>query len=231
MAQSKKEKFLDYRLRVQACTKCPYSSSRNNPIQGDGEYRSPILIIGDIPRQRDDSDGEVYAGRAGKKLHRMFSDATMDLDKTFRTMLVRCYPGREPKFGEFSAFKRCQSHTVSLMKLMKPTAVVICGYKAFKWMILRWTREVVDEQGFFRWIGKTVRLKEVWGDTKFFIIQSPAELSKKRDPEAQAKSVEVLLEMKQFVVSQQKGEPIALEMVDFKRRPHTRSEQQTFGWA
>lgn len=231
MPRSKKDKFLDFRLQVQSCSKCPYSSVRENPIRGNGEYRSPILLISNAPRKRDDTENTVYSGRAGRKLERMLQGAELDVNKIYRTCLVRCYSGREPKFGEFSAFRRCQPHTVSLIKLMNPIAVIVSGYKAFKWLILRWTSEVVDEHGFYRWIGKSVRLKEVWNETKFFIIQSPGALSNKRDPEAEAKSIEALIEMKKYVVSKQRNEPLALEMVDLKRRPHTRTQQQTFGWS
>ncbi len=187
-------------------------------------------MIGDKSRKRDDEEGQVYAGRAGKKLERLLSSAELDVDKTYRTYLIRCYPGREPQFGEFSAFKQCQSHTLTMIKLMRPAAVVICGYKAFKWLILKWTSEVVDESSFYKWVGKAVRLKEVWGELKFFIIESPAQLSTVRNIESEVKSIELLATMKSYVMSQQKGEPIALEMVDLKRRSHTRGEQQTFGW-
>jgi uracil-DNA glycosylase family 4 len=228
---TKKQLFLDFRLQTQACARCPYSSVRDGPIAGNGEYRSPILIIGKAPRKRDDEEGVVFSGRAGKKLEKMLTKADLDLEKVYRTYLVRCYAGREPQFGEFAAFKKCQPHSVNLLKLMRPTAVVICGYKPFKWLILRWTREVVDEVSFYRWVGRTVRLKEVWGDTKFFIIQGPAELSTKRDPDAEKKSIEALKTMKAYVVANQKGEPTPLEMFDLKRRPHTRSQQETFGWS
>jgi len=223
--------LLDLRLQIQACIRCPYSRARDQPLIGTGEYRSPILMVGSKPRKRDDDDGIIFAGRAEKKLEKMLTGAELDINKVYRTYLIRCYPGREPQFGEFSAYKRCQSYTVELIRLMSPTAVVICGYKAFKWMILKWTREVVDEHSFYKWVGRAVRLKEVWGDQKFFIIESPAVLSSARNKELEAKSIESLREMKSYVVSQQKGEPIALEMSDLKRRPHSRSEQQTFGWA
>jgi len=231
MPQTKREKFLDLRLQIQACIRCPYVKSRDNALIGDGEYRSPILVIGDKPRKRDDVDNEVFAGRAGKKLEKMFKAAELDTTKIYRTFLIRCFPGREPQFGEFSAFKRCQSYTVGMIKIMKPIAIVVCGYKTFKWLLLKWTREVVDEHTYYKWVGRTVRLKEVWGDIKFFIIESPAALATKRNPESEAKSIELLTEMKRFVVSKQRAKPIALEMTDLKRRPHTRSQQQTFGWA
>jgi DNA polymerase len=230
MPRPKRERLLDLRLQIQACFRCPYARTREQPLIGDGEYRSPILLIGDKPRKRDDTDAEVFAGRAGKKLEKMLTAAELDVGKVYRTYLIRCFPGREPQFGEFSAFKRCQSHTIDMLKIMRPLAVVICGYKAFKWLILKWTREVVDEHTFYKWVGRTVRLKEVWGDLKFFIIESPAALSKARNRELERKSIEHLGEMKTYVMAQQKQEPIALAMTDLKRRPHTRSKQQTFGW-
>ena len=231
MPKTKREKLLDLSLQIQACCRCPYGKTRENPLLGTGEYRSPILFISDKPRKRDDDDGEVFAGRSGKKLDRMLTKAELDINKVYRTVLIRCFPGREPQFGEFSAFKRCQDYSVDMIKAMKPTAVVICGYKAFKWLILKWTREMVDEHNFYKWVGRTVRLKEVWGEQKFFIIESPAVLSSARNSEMEKKSTDLLVEMKAYVISQQKGEPIALEMTDLKRRPHTRSQQQTFGWA
>ena len=227
---SKKDLFIDFRLTVSACSRCPYGAVRDHPITGSGEYRSPILVVGASPKKRDDEENEVFSGRAGQRLEKLFGQAELDINKVFRTYAIRCYGGREPAYGEFAAFKRCQPHTMSLVKLMRPIAVVICGYKAFKWILLRWTSEIVDDHSFFRWIGQTVRLKEVWGDTKFFIIADPALLSKKRDPEGESKSAEVLKLMKSYVVSHQKGESIALEMTDLKRRPNTRPQQQTFGW-
>jgi len=233
MAASKGKKkglYLDLRLQIQACTRCPFSSTRDNPITGNGEYRSPILILGPSPRKRDDEEDEVFSGRAGQKLERMLQSAELDITKVYRSYLIRCFSGRDPQFGEVPAFNRCQPHTTALIKLMQPAAIVVCGLKALKWLILRWTSEVVDEHSFYKWVGKAVRLKEVWGDTKFFIIENPAALSKKRDPEAEAKSIEGLVGMKAYVISHQKGEPLPLEMVDLIRRARTKSQQTTFGW-
>ena len=231
MHQTKREKFIDLKLQVQACIRCPYAKARDNALIGSGEYRSPILIIGSKPRKKDDTDEEIFAGRAGKKLERMLASAELDITKIYRTYLIRCFPGREPQFGEFSSFKRCQDYTVKMIKIMQPSAVVICGYKTFKWLILKWTREVVDEHTFYKWAGKTVRLKEVWGDLKFFIIESPGVLSTKRNPEMESKSIELLGEMKRYVMAKQRGEPTPLEMIDLKRRPHAHSQQQTFDWS
>jgi len=228
-----KKKFLfELSMEIEACNRCPYSSTRKAPILGNGEYRSPILVVAPNIRKRDDEESEVFSGKANAKLDRMLTQAELQLNQVYRTPLVRCYAGREPEFGEFGAFTRCQSYTVKLMKIMKPAVVVVCGLKVFKWLIVRWSNEVVDDHTFYKWIGKSVRLKEIWGDMKFFVIESPAELSKKRNPEAEAKSVEALAAMKAYVVSHQKGDPIALEMVDLQKRSRKRGQaQQLFDWA
>jgi uracil-DNA glycosylase family 4 len=229
--RTKKQLLFDLSMEVEACNRCPYSSTRDAPILGNGEHRSPILFVAPNVRKRDDEEGIVFSGRAHDKLGKMLTKAELDISKVYMTPLIRCYAGREPEFGEFGAFARCQSYSVKLMKILRPAVVVVCGLKVFKWLIVRWSNEVVDEHTFYKWIGKSVRLKEVWGDMKFFIIESPAELSKKRNPEAEAKSVEALQLMKAYVVSQQKGDPIALEMDDLKKRNRKRNQQQQFDWA
>lgn len=229
--RTKKQHLFELSMEVEACNRCPYSSTRDAPILGNGEYRSPILVVAPNVRKRDDEENEVFAGRAHGKLDKMLTKAGLSIKQVYRTPLIRCYAGREPEFGEFAAFSRCQSYTVKLMKIMRPTAVVVCGLKVFKWLIVRWSNEVVDEHTFYRWIGKSVRLKGVWGDMKFFVIESPAELSKRRNPEAELKSVEILQSMKEYVVSHQKGDPIALEMVDLGQRVRKRGQQQQFDWA
>lgn len=216
-------------MLVDACGRCPYAKTREQPLIGDGEIRSPILVVVPGVRQRDDQDKKVLSGRAGDKLEKMLKGADIPLNKVYRTPLVRCYPGREPNFHEFAAFKRCRGYTVSLIKLMKPQVVVVCGLKALKWLLIRWTRESVDEATFPRWIGRAVRLRDIWGEIKFFVIEDPAALAKVRNIEAEEKSIEGLRVMKSYVSGQQKVAPVVpLEMLDLKKRVYTKAVQQTF---
>jgi uracil-DNA glycosylase family 4 len=216
-------------MMVDACSRCPYAGARENPLVGDGEIRSPILVVVPGARQRDDKENKVLAGRAGDRLEKMLKGADISMDKVFRTPLVRCYPGREPNFHEFAAFKRCRGYTVSLIKLMRPQVVVVCGLKALKWLLIRWTRESVDEATFPRWIGRAVRLKDIWGEIKFFVIEDPAVLAKARNIEAEEKSIDGLKTMKAYVSGQQKVSPVVpLEMIDLKKRVYTKTVQQTF---
>lgn len=171
-------------------------------------------------------------GRAGEKLEKLLKGAELTSSKVFRTTLVRCYGGRDPNYHEFAAFKRCRNHTVTMIKFMKPQAVVVCGMKALKWLLIKWTKEPLDETTFPRWIGRAIRLKDIWGELKFFVIEDPAVLAKARNFEAEEKSIEGLKMMKAYVLGQQKVAPVVpLEMIDLRKRSYTKAVQQTFDWS
>lgn len=228
--KSKSQRAFDLSMEIEACSRCPYSQSRANPMLGTGEIRSPVLVVVNNVRQRDDKEGVVLSGRAGDRLDKMLKAAELTPAQVYRTPLIRCHAGREPTFNDYSAFKRCRGHTVRLIKIMRPQAIVVCGLKAFMWLIIKWTRESVDETTFYRWVGKAVRIKDIWGEIKFFVIEDPAQLARQRNIELEEKSVEALKLMKAYVTAQQRGAPIALEMTDLRRRTKLLAEQQMFDW-
>lgn len=219
-------------MQVEACVRCSYSSTRTMPMTGRGEPKAPILVIGDIVRQVDDRDGQIFTTRAGEKLDYMLTEAGLDPEKhVYRTTLLRCYAGQKPEVSEWSVFKKCRYHTTDLIKIMKPKAIVLCGMKPLLWMILHYTSEKVDEKTFYKWMGKAVRLKDIWGELKFFIVESPAMLARHKHPENERRCIEGLTEMKAYVSAQLKGEdPYVLDMIDLKRRRSNSAEQQKFNW-
>ena len=57
---TKQQQLFDLSMEIEACIRCPYHATRDAPLVGNGNYRSPILIIGPSVRKRDDEDGEVF---------------------------------------------------------------------------------------------------------------------------------------------------------------------------
>jgi len=160
----------------------------------------------------------------------MLTEADIKPESVYMTTLIKCYGGREPHFSEYAAFKRCRYHTLDLIKIIQPRAIVLCGMKPFIWLISRYTSLKIDETNFYKWMGKIVRLKEVWGDRKFFITESPAMLARHRHLDNERKCIEMLQSMKAYVMAQQKNESaVILDMVDLnRRRPNT--AQMKFNW-
>ena len=198
---------------------------------GEGDPRSPILIVGEGARQTDDAEKRVFAKRAGVKMDFMLTEAGLKPEVVYKTLLIRCYGGRQPQFSEWSAFKRCRYHTLDLYKIMKPKAMVVCGIKAFLWLVVRYTNEMVNEKTYYKWMGKVIRLREIWGETKILVIESPVSLSNRRQPENEQRCIEGLAAIKGYVSAQLKGEPgEPLDMVDLKVRRKSVDEQLKFNF-
>lgn len=215
---------------IMSCSRCPYKATRVNPITGQGDPRAPIVVIGGASRQVDDRDNTPFAGRAGLKLAALLQGAELSPAATYTTLAVKCYGGRLPDFPVGAAAKRCRTHVVSLMRAMHPRVVVLCGLHALKWVLLRWTTEKADDKTFPSWVGRAYRFKEMWGDTKFFVIHNPTDLARARDADAEEKSIEVLKVVKSYVISQQRGTECVLTLVDLRSR-RGRDQQAKVDWS
>ena len=217
-------------LAVMSCGRCPYGKIRTIPVNGDGEPRSPILVVGEAVRQTDHAEEVPFGGRSGKKLDALLERAEINPHHVYRTLCVRCYGGREPEFPVGAASKRCRPHLVATVKIMRPRVMVLCGMRALKWVLLRWTNERVDDKTFSKWVGPAFRLKEIWGDIKLFVIHSPADMARTRMPDEEDRCVEALSLMKQYVVSQQQQSNTALPFSDLYRR-RGGGRQAQFKWS
>lgn len=220
----------DLAMQIEACLRCPFNGYRNNPVTGRGSPKAPIMIVEDIARQSSDKGGEPFAGRAGAKLDKLLERAEIDPRATYRTIAVRCYPGRDNTYPEIRAANRCRDFLKKEMRIVRPRVVVLCGLKTLTWTLLRWSSESADEFTFGRWMGPSLRFKRLWGDTRFYIIQSPAQLARCRNAQDEAASVESLTNAKEFIVSKQKGLSYVPDIVDLKRPRSLRKGQLNFDW-
>lgn len=216
---------------IEACSMCPYSGTRAYAFTGEGNINTEIVLIGDNVRENDNREGKLFAKRAGLKLDDLLTEAGIRPAGIYKTTLIRCYGGREPQFSEWRAFKRCRSHTLALYKIMKPKVIVLCGLKAFLWLVIRYTNEQVDEKTFPKWVGKVVRLKQVWGDTKILVIESPAALARRRQTDLERKIVEGLQSIKAYVLAQKNNEPFPIDMIDLKSRRKSVDQQLKFDFS
>jgi len=217
-------------MHVDACLRCPYNGYRNNPVVGKGDPRAPIMVVEDIARQSSDKAGEPFAGRANDKLDKMLAKAEIEPRAAYRTIAVRCYPGRENPYPELRAANRCRDFLKREIRIVQPRVIVLCGMKTLDWTLLRWSTESVDEFTFNKWMGPAIRFKRLWGDLRFFIIQSPAQLARCRNAQDEADSVESLANAKKLIVAKQQGLSYVPDMIDLKE-PKPRNKGQTvFNW-
>ncbi|HEY6404777.1 MAG TPA: uracil-DNA glycosylase [Nitrososphaeraceae archaeon] len=148
-------------LSVQVCTLCKLSRTRNNSVAGEGPISSKVMLVGEAPGNREDSEGRPFVGYAGRILDSALNKAGIKRSEIFITNVVKCRPpnNRRPQKDEILACRRYLDKQISLLS---PKIICILGSTAYR-SILGGKSIIADR-------GKIVR-KE---GKKFFLTVHPA---------------------------------------------------------
>ncbi|HVL39676.1 MAG TPA: uracil-DNA glycosylase [Fimbriimonadaceae bacterium] len=60
--------LLELREACRACTSCRLAERRRNVVFGEGNPRSPLVLVGEGPGDQEDATGRPFVGRAGQLL-------------------------------------------------------------------------------------------------------------------------------------------------------------------
>ncbi|MGC9012239.1 type-4 uracil-DNA glycosylase [Thermogladius sp.] len=127
---------------IASCTKCPLHLSRKNPVPGEGDVNSPVLIVGEAPGRTEDETGRPFVGAAGHFLTELLYSIGVDRSKVYITNVVKCRPpeNRDPTDEEIAA---CSPYLVRQIKLIKPKAIIALGRHSARFLYqlagLKWT--------------------------------------------------------------------------------------------
>ena len=111
------------------------------PIQtvfGEGRAKARIMLVGEMPGDREDREGRPFVGPAGRELDRALETAGIVRDEVYVTNAVKHFKFEErgkrrihqtPKKGEVDA---CMPWLDTEIKLVKPEGLVALGATAAK---------------------------------------------------------------------------------------------------
>jgi uracil-DNA glycosylase family 4 len=118
-------------LKVQVCTLCKLSSTRNNSVAGEGLSSSKVMFVGEAPGSREDSEGRPFVGYAGRILDAALNKAGISRSEIFITNVVKCRPpnNRRPQNDEILACRRYLDKQISLLS---PKIICILGSTAYR---------------------------------------------------------------------------------------------------
>jgi DNA polymerase len=79
-------------LRAQClqCTKCELSGTRRNVVFGEGNPKSPLMIIGEGPGMHEDATGKPFVGRAGALLDEALAACKIGRQLVFICNVLKC---------------------------------------------------------------------------------------------------------------------------------------------
>ena len=128
------------RLREAAaeCRGCHLYAPATQTVFSDGRKRAVLMMVGEMPGDREDREGHPFVGPAGRELDRALEAAGIERDEVYVTNVVKHFKFEErgkrrihqtPRKGEIDA---CSPWLDTEIKLVRPTAIVALGATAAK---------------------------------------------------------------------------------------------------
>src|SRR5215218_3573738 len=128
------------RLReaAEGCRGCPLYGPATQTVFGEGPAKARIMLVGEVPGDREDREGRPFVGPAGRELDRALESAGIDRGDVYVTNVVKHFKFEErgkrrihqtPRKGEVDA---CMPWLDTEIKLVRPQALVTLGATAAK---------------------------------------------------------------------------------------------------
>jgi uracil-DNA glycosylase len=128
------------RLREAAagCRGCHLWQGATQTVFGEGPAKARLMLVGEMPGDREDREGHPFVGPAGRELDRALEAAGIDRGDLYVTNAVKHFKFEErgkrrihqtPRKGEVDA---CSPWLDTEIRLVRPTAIVALGATAAK---------------------------------------------------------------------------------------------------
>jgi uracil-DNA glycosylase family protein len=120
------------------CRGCPLHEPATQTVFGEGPRRAALMLIGEMPGDREDRSGHVFVGPAGRELDAALERVGIARSDAYVTNVVKHFKFRErgkrrihdtPKKAEVDA---CLPWLRQELRLVRPSVLVILGATAGK---------------------------------------------------------------------------------------------------
>lgn len=134
------------------CRACALAERRRNVVFGEGDPRSPLVLVGEGPGDTEDATGRPFVGRAGQLLDRALADAGLSRETVYITNTVKCRacdwssgrPVNRPPTEEETSL--CRRWLVPQLERLRPCVILCIGAPSAKNLIKKDFR-ITKERG------------------------------------------------------------------------------------
>ena len=132
--QNKIEKFLKFKKKINSIENCNLKDNSKNLILGDGNIKSPIMIIGETPGEAEENCGFSFQGEVGPLLKKMLLAINLDVNKIYKTYSInfRTPEDRKPTTKEIKRYSPFLKDHVSIID---PKIIILMGSTAMESII------------------------------------------------------------------------------------------------
>jgi uracil-DNA glycosylase family protein len=153
------EQLKEVEQRAKQCTACHLAATRTQVVFGEGNPRSPLVLVGEGPGEQEDLTGRPFVGRAGALLDRALREAGMGRQHVYICNIIKCRAytiengrarNRPPNQEEILA---CATWLDAQLTLIQPLVIVCLGGPAAS-VIIHKNFRIMQERGLWftsRW--------------------------------------------------------------------------------
>ena len=124
-------KLNDLKEKIINVNNCNLKKNGKQIVFSDGNSKSPIMIIGEGPGQKEDEMGKPFVGDAGQLLNKMFEAIKISRDKIYITNVVNYRPpnNRKPEPQEINRYSNYLREHISIID---PKILILMGSTAME---------------------------------------------------------------------------------------------------
>ena len=132
--ENKIEKLSKLKKRINSIENCNLKDNSKNLILGDGNIKSPIMIIGETPGEAEENCGFSFQGEVGPLLKKMLLAIDLDVNKIYKTYSInfRTPEDRKPTTKEIKRYSPFLKDHVSIID---PKIIILMGSTAMESII------------------------------------------------------------------------------------------------
>ena len=124
-------KLNDLKKKIYNISNCNLKNNAKQIVFSDGNSRSPIMIVGEGPGQKEDEFGKPFVGDAGQLLNKMLSAINIKRENVYITNVVNYRPpnNRKPEPAEINRYSEFLREHISIID---PKILVLMGSTAME---------------------------------------------------------------------------------------------------
>ena len=124
-------KLNELKKEIENIENCELKKNASKIVFSDGDYKSKIMIVGEVPGQKEDQEGKPFVGDAGILFNKMLKSINIDRKKIYITNVVNFRPpnNRKPEPSEISKYSNFLRKHIAIID---PKILILMGSTAME---------------------------------------------------------------------------------------------------
>ena len=127
----KAEQLEKLKKEINSVEGCELKNNSKKIVLGDGNFNSPIMLVGEAPGVEEDKSGQTFMGEVGDLLKKMLIAINIQKENIYSTYAVNFRPPEDRKPNS-SEIKRYSQFLQKHISIINPKIIILMGSTAME---------------------------------------------------------------------------------------------------